>query len=310
MKIFITKINESWIIDRVKKEFIDYTTFKFCNFIQTADVIWVIAPWSFSVEKIKKHKNKKIIYSIYHIEDRNVNNSEIKEILEVDKYIDYYHVISKETKKILEKLTDKPIYYLPFWVNQNIWYFISDKVPLRKKYNFKSDDFLIGSFQRDTEGSDMKSPKLVKGPDIFINIVKEISSFTPNLRVVLTGTRRSYVIEELQKLNIPYSYFEMADYKITNELYNTLDLYLVTSRLEGGPQALVECGQTKTPIISSNVGIAKEILSPESIFDVNDLKTFKNASSNVDYAYEKSSLLKIPDGIEGYVKMFKEVYES
>ena len=100
MKIFITKINESWIIDRVKKEFIDYTTFKFCNFIQTADVIWVIAPWSFSVEKIKKHKNKKIIYSIYHIEDRNVNNSEIKEILEVDKYIDYYHVISKETKRV------------------------------------------------------------------------------------------------------------------------------------------------------------------------------------------------------------------
>ena len=66
----------------------------------------------------------------------------------------------------------------------------------------------------------------------------------------------------------------------------------------------------QTPIISSNVGIAEEILSPESIFDINDLKTFKNASSNVDYAYEKSSLLKIPDGIQGYVKMFKEVYES
>ena len=30
-----------------------------------------------------------------------------------------------------------------------------------------------------------------------------------------------------------------------NELYNILDLYLITSRLEGGPQALVECGQTK-----------------------------------------------------------------
>ena len=28
---------------------------------------------------------------------------------------------------------------------------------------------LIGSFQRDTEGHDMISPKLVKGPDIFQN---------------------------------------------------------------------------------------------------------------------------------------------
>ena len=43
-----------------------------------------------------------------------------------------------------------------------------------------------------------------------------------------------------------------------NELYNVLDLYLVTSRIEGGP-TLVECGQTKTPILSTNVGIADQI---------------------------------------------------
>ena len=310
MKIFITKINESWIIDRVKKEFIDYTEFKFSNFISTANVIWVIAPWSFGSKNIRKIKNKKIIYSIYHIEDKNLESQEIKEIIEVDKHVHSYHVISKETKKILEQITEKPIYYLPFWVNQNVWFFISDKTNLRKKYNFQADDFLIGSFQRDTEGSDLKSPKLVKGPDIFIKIIKEISSYTPKLRVVLTGTRRAYVISELQKLNIPFSYFEMADYKMTNELYNTLDLYLITSRLEGGPQALVECGQTKTPIISTNVGIAEEILHQESIFDVNDINTYKKAKPNIDYAYEKSSLLKIPDGINGYIKMFKEVYES
>ena len=310
MKIFITKINESWIIDRVKKEFTEYSNFKFSTFMQTADVVWIIAPWSFDLKKIKRLKNKKIIYSIYHIEDINIENEEIKEILKVDEYIHSYHVISKETKKILQEITRKPIHYIPFWVNQNIWFYISDKSRIRKKYNFNSDDFLIGSFQRDTEGSDLKSPKLVKGPDIFIELIKEISSYEPKLKVVLTGTRRAYIISELEKLNIPFSYFEMADYKMTNELYNILDLYLITSRLEGGPQALVECGQTKTPIISSNVGIAEEILSPESIFDFNNLNTFKNARPNIEYAYKKSSLLKIPEGLEGYIDMFKEVYES
>ena len=33
---------------------------------------------------------------------------------------------------------------------------------------------LVGSFQRDTEGSDLISPKLIKGPDIFIEIVKNM----------------------------------------------------------------------------------------------------------------------------------------
>ena len=50
----------------------------------------------------------------------------------------------------------------------------------------------------------------------------------------------------------------MASFKEINELYNLLDLYVVSSRFEGGPQSILECGITKTPIISTNVGIAKK----------------------------------------------------
>ena len=59
--------------------------------------------------------------------------------------------------------------------NQNIWYHIKNKKDLRLKYNFANDDFLVGSFQRDTESKDLSSPKLVKGPDIFIEIVKKLN---------------------------------------------------------------------------------------------------------------------------------------
>ena len=61
-----------------------------------------------------------------------------------------------------------------------------------------------------------------------------------NLKVVLSGTRRQYLINELNKINVEYKYFEMADLELLNNLYNILDLYLVTSRLEGGPQAILE----------------------------------------------------------------------
>ena len=63
-----------------------------------------------------------------------------------------------------------------------------------------------------------------------------------------------------------------------NELYNCLDLYLVSSRCEGGPRSVFEAGLTQTPIISTRMGISPELVSRRSaLFDGNDWKTYKNA---------------------------------
>ena len=51
----------------------------------------------------------------------------------------------------------------------------------------------------------------------------------------------------------------MVNFTELNELYNCLDLYIVASRFEGGPQSILECANTK-PIVSTNVGVAAEIL--------------------------------------------------
>ena len=42
------------------------------------------------------------------------------------------------------------------------------------------------------------------------------------IEVILTGKRRQYVINELERLNIPYKYFEMVSFKTLNELYEIL----------------------------------------------------------------------------------------
>ena len=124
-------------------------------------------------------------------------------------------------------------------MNHKNFYYIDDKLALRKKYGFEPSHYLVGSFQRDTEGSDLKSPKLIKGPDIFIKSVSYLYKKNTNLKVVLTGKRRQYVINELNRLNIPFNYFEMIDGVTLNDLYNVLDLYIVSSRIEGGPQAIL-----------------------------------------------------------------------
>ena len=112
------------------------------------------------------------------------------------------------------------------------------------------------AFKGDTEGYDLKSPKLIKGPDIFLDLIKKMNENKRKLNNVLTGKRRQYLIDNFEKFGIKYRYFEMKNFKSVNQLYNILDLYIVSSRIEGGPQAIVECGLIKTPILSTDVGIA------------------------------------------------------
>ena len=98
-----------------------------------------------------------------------------------------------------------------------------------------------------------------------------------------------------------------SDFDEINELYNILNLYIVSSRVEGGPQAILECGITNTPIISTDVGVASEILSPKSIID---MENYSDAKPDIDYAYKESQQFTIPEGFKRYREMFRKVNES
>tara|TARA_A100001035_G_scaffold9778_1_gene6932 strand:- start:4430 stop:5350 length:921 start_codon:yes stop_codon:yes gene_type:complete len=306
MKIYTNKINESWIIDRVIDEWKSHNDEITSKSIEDADIVWIISNWTWKKIRIKYLKEKKVVASIYHIDFDNFNKKDEKNFYKMDQYVDLYHVISLKTKEQLKRLTNKKITSIPFWVNQKNLFYIENKSSLRKKYGFSEDDYIIGSFQRDTEGSDLVSPKLIKGPDIFIDLVNRLNN-NQNIRILLAGTRRQYVINKLKELGINYKYFEMVQIDQLNEFYNILDLYLVSSRLEGGPQAVLECAVTKTPIISTDVGVASEILHPNSIYS---LETFENAKPMVEYAYENSKKYTLPDGMKNFINMFRDIYES
>lgn len=307
MKIYLNKINEDWIIDRLKSEWFYYNSEISTKFINRADIIWIISPWLWKSIPKNQLKKKKVVCSIYHIEDGKFTEADKQDFIERDAFVNEYHTISYKSKSQIQKLTSKKITVIPFWINENIWFDINDKNQIREKNNLIKDAFYIGSFQRDTEGADLKSPKLVKGPDRLIEIYKFYKLINPKTRILLTGTRRQYIINRLKEEGIDYDYLEMASFIQLNELYNALDLYIVASRIEGGPQAIIECGLTKTPIISTDVGIAELILPKESIFDMSN---FKTAEPNISYAYEKSKQYTLESGLQLFINMFKEVYES
>ena len=307
MKVYLSNINESWVVDRFRDDWYSQNQDISTEDLKKADIIWIISPWLWKKIPKRHLKNKKVICSIYHIDFEKFDEKEKKEFLERDKYVEFYHVISLKTKEQLAKLTKKEIISIPFWVDQSIWKSMENKKDLRKKYGLNESDFLVGSFQRDTEGSDLITPKLIKGPDILLQLVKEMKTTYKNLTVVLTGKRRQYLIKNFEKYEINYKYFEMVDIGQVNELYNILDLYLVTSRVEGGPQAILECAITKTPIMSTDVGVASEILSKESIFNINN---FSDAKVNVEYAYQKVQNYKIPEGMKPFRTKLFGSYEN
>lgn len=304
MKIYINNANENWVVDRFQKEWNQFNSRQARTYLLKNKIIWLISPWTWkSVPKYFLKRNK-VLCTIHHIDEEKFTDEEKANFYYRDQFVDAYHVISDKTKNQVLKLTEKKIYNIPFWANQNLWFEIKDKTSLRKKYGISEEDFLIGSFQRDTEGSDLKSPKLSKGPDSFVEIAKYFNKVNPNTVILLTGKRRQYIKNRLDYEKIKYKYLEMVSFETLNELYNLLNLYIVSSRYEGGPQSIIECSLNKTPIISTDVGIASQILSPESIFDMNN---FKNSKPNVEFSYQNIKNLLIPEGFNKFNEMFKEL---
>jgi glycosyltransferase involved in cell wall biosynthesis len=302
--IYINKADENWIVDRFIQEWCSYNSDYVTDNIEDADIVWIIAPWNLSSISTKILKEKKIICTIHHIDIDKFKGSEKREFYKLDQYVDIYHVISKKTSKTLQNLTSKSITYIPFWINQDTFYQINDKTKLREKYGIPIESYCIGSFQRDTEKKGFKRPKLSKGPDQYLEIAKDLNTTVKRLHVVLAGKRREYIISRLKKENINYSYFEMVDFSSLNDLYNILDLYIVASRVEGGPAAVLESAVSKTPIIATDVGIVSEILNPVSIFNMSN---FKTAKPDVDFAYENSKKYQIPKGFDEFNTFFQSL---
>tara|TARA_R110000851_G_scaffold327179_1_gene496438 strand:+ start:2133 stop:3065 length:933 start_codon:yes stop_codon:yes gene_type:complete len=305
MKVYTLAPNENWICDRFVNEWNENYPELRADSPYDCDILWLLADWCWSqidYRRIDKSRTK-IIASVHHLVPQKFNENSLREWSIRDSLIDYYHVPCLKTRDQIINLTKKPIFAQPFWVNGDIWKEKKDKNKLRKLYNIKEDSFLVGSFQRDTEGHDLISPKLEKGPDFFIECVKQLRAKHDNLKVLLAGWRRQYVIKRLEDLGIDYYYQELPDFKVINDLYNCLDLYIVSARYEGGPQAIVECALTKTPIVSTDVGLAPEILQSESIFKISD---FLFAEPNVEFAFNNVSKITIPSGFNPFVSFFKK----
>jgi len=147
----------------------------------------------------------------------------------------------------------------------------SNKEKIRDLLKIPRESLLIGSFQKDGIGwGEGLEPKLIKGPDIFIKTLKILSKKGLPVYALLTGPSRGYVKKELKKHNIPFyhSYVNGIDELIP--LYQALDLYLITSREEGGPMGLLESMSCGIPVVTTRVGMSEDLIKTNIPGEISD----------------------------------------
>lgn len=273
-RAFVLDAKEDWIVDRFVKEWSEDNSDMVTLDISAADGIWLLASWRWRSIPSSVLSRLPVVATVHHIVPDKFDAAAHAEFSERDSYVDVYQVYNQQTLEHMKSLTTRPVCLVPYWANQRIWYSSGNKIDFRRKYGIPLDAYVIGSFQRDTEGKDLTSPKLEKGPDLFADLAERKwfdwqRSTQPSEQgkphVLLAGWRRQYVIRRLKASGVPFTYIERPVQATINELYQCLDLYAVTSRHEGGPQALIECGLVGVPCVSTDVGIATQVLPYSAI---------------------------------------------
>jgi len=137
----------------------------------------------------------------------------------------------------------------------------AQRATARDRLRLPGSAVLVGSFQKDGVGwGEGMEPKLIKGPDVFLQVIERLKSRIPELYVVLSGPSRGYVKAGLEKLGVPYRHLQLKQYADVGLLYRALDLYMVTSRDEGGPKAILESMASGVPLVTTRVGQAVDLV--------------------------------------------------
>lgn len=136
-----------------------------------------------------------------------------------------------------------------------------DRTAARLRAGLPEHAFVVGSFQKDGVGwGEGREPKWIKGPDVLLEALGRLQPRVDGLAVLLTGPARGYVREGLDRLGIPHRLLRPGTREELAAAFRALDAYLVPSRDEGGPKAVLEAMASGVPLVSTRVGQAADLV--------------------------------------------------
>ncbi|MBC8029383.1 MAG: glycosyltransferase family 4 protein [Pyrinomonadaceae bacterium] len=128
---------------------------------------------------------------------------------------------------------------------------------IRRRLNFLDSTTVVGFFGKNSSNDDDR-----KGIDVFTRGVVSLSKRIPELAVLVVGPGWQELTSGLNASGVKCVWIPfVAELKGLAEMYQALDFYWVTARVEGGPVTLLEAMSTEVCCLTTAVGIAREIVT-------------------------------------------------
>jgi len=269
--------------------------------------IFYLSRWSF-FKNLETLSNNRLATAYYHgLPGTGVEEFDIlyHKLVQNHHKISQIQVTHSEMENVILESGISPdkVYRIPIGINLDYFNIQTDgeKYMVRQELKLPQGAFIIGTFHKDGIGwRNGLEPKLIKGPDIFLSAIKILKEEIPELFVMLTGPARGYVINGLVKMKIPYKHFYVKNSIDIGKYYHALDAYIIPSRQEGGPKALLESMASGIALISTRVGQAMDIISHQDngwMVDVEDAEGLAHYTklvyeNNLDFTNLKISARK------------------
>jgi len=208
------------------------------------------------------HASNKSVVTWYHVspKDRNIDRIE-----QANEHVNIWHTSCSitEAQLISFGIPQNKIVVIPIGINLEDFspFRPNERISFRQKLGIPRNSIVIGSFQKDGEGwGKGLEPKLIKGPDVFCDVVEILAKRYKNIFVLLTGPARGYVKNRLKKAKIPFIAHYLKEPKDVSKYYSAIDFYIIASRIEGGPRSILESFSTGVPVVTTRVGLANDII--------------------------------------------------
>lgn len=153
----------------------------------------------------------------------------------------------------------------------------------------------------------------VKGEAYLMELAKRIDN--DKFRFLLVGENRDVTAVELERFGFEVQSFDYMPYRMIAGFYAKIDALLITSIFEGGPANLPEALVTRTPVFTTPVGMAPDmiiegvnghILTGNYCVD-SKLITDRISSFNKNPSVFPDNILTWRDVVLSYIKIYEDL---
>ena len=242
MAIAISEFLEDYEIYFFSTLELKYRFQEFEDVVNSVDVIhWLVNRSSVSQKALNVASTKKQITTIHHLCPQE------HEKLESAKESTFIHVVAKEWKDLIDKDQSLTVILARLGIDTN--QFSKGSIRNLKKHIpvIGMMGFYPGAHNR-------------KRPDIAFKALALLKQKSIKFKVLLQGAGWEDYKEQLENLDVPYTILNYSSKEESDAFFKKVDVFLCTSDFEGGPLPVLEAMASGIPVVSTEVGVAQEIL--------------------------------------------------